>query len=111
MEKVVNNAGERRYEIWDDANLAGFAQYRLRDGGRVVFVHAEVDPAYEGRGVGGRLVRTALDDVRRQGKVVVPLCPFVAAYIKRNPEYVDLVVPEQRSRVVEEKETLGRHSS
>ena len=79
-----------RYEVLVEGTLAGFAAYRLVDD-RVVFTHTEVDVAYEGRGLGSRLVGEALDDVRRQGRSAVPLCSFVASYISRHAEYADLV--------------------
>jgi predicted GNAT family acetyltransferase len=87
--RVVHNSGAGRYEINLGDTRAGYASYR-RERGRIVFTHTVVDPAYEGRGFGGRLVAFALDDVRRQGLFIVPLCPFVAAYVKRHPEYADL---------------------
>ena len=87
---VTDNPAEHRYEAHLDGALAGFAQYR--DGpGRRIFTHTEVDPAFEGHGVGGALASAALDDVRRIGLTVVPQCPFIAAYIERHPEYADLV--------------------
>ena len=46
---------------------------------------------FEGRGLGGRLVVGALDDIRARGLLTVPLCPFAAEYIRRHPEYQDLV--------------------
>ena len=70
--------------------LAGFAEYRPRPHA-VVFTHTEVDEAFEGQGIGGALVRGALDDVRSKGLAVVPLCPFVKAWIAKHPEYEDLV--------------------
>jgi predicted GNAT family acetyltransferase len=54
-------------------------------------VHTEVEPEWEGRGVGSELVRGALDDVRARGLKVRPLCPFVRAFIERHSEYLDLV--------------------
>ncbi len=93
--QVVNNADHQRYEIHVDGTLAGVAQYR-RDQGVVTFTHTEVDPAYEGHGLGSVLARSALDEVGGSGEQVVPLCPFVAGYIRRHPQYVDLVVPERR---------------
>jgi uncharacterized protein len=88
--QISDNAAERRYEIRVDGRLAGFAQYRVRDG-VLVFTHTEVDAEYEGQGVGGALARGALDDVRSRGAQVVPLCPFIKGYIDRHPEYQDLV--------------------
>ncbi|QWC86423.1 N-acetyltransferase [Nocardioidaceae bacterium] len=59
--------------------------------GVVVMPHTEVDDAAEGHGVGSALAREALDDVRRQGLVVQPVCPFVAGWIERHAAYADLV--------------------
>ena len=70
--------------------MLGFSAYRRR-GDTVVFTHTEVDDSQEGKGVGSVLVRGALDDVRRAGRTVRPLCPFVRAYIERHQEYADLV--------------------
>jgi uncharacterized protein len=88
--QVINNADAGRYEVSLDGKPAGFAEYRLRDG-RVIFTHTEVDSTFEGHGLGSSLARGALDDVRDRGLQAVPLCPFIAAYIERHPEYQDLV--------------------
>ncbi|OLT52093.1 GNAT family N-acetyltransferase [Cellulosimicrobium sp. CUA-896] len=73
-----------------DGTVAGFAEFSLQDGA-VVFTHTEVDPAYEGEGVGSALVAGALDQVRESGRRVVALCPFVKAYVARHREYQDLL--------------------
>ncbi len=92
--EVADNTELSRYEARVDGALAGFAEYRRRPG-RIIFTHTEVDPAFEGNGVGGALARGALDDVRRDGSLqVVPLCPFIRAWIERHPDYQDLVAPE-----------------
>lgn len=88
--EVHDAQGAERYEARVDGVLAGFAEYRRRDG-RTVFTHTEVDDAFEGRGVGGALARAALDDVRRRGERAVPVCPFIADWIERHPDYDDLV--------------------
>jgi predicted GNAT family acetyltransferase len=88
---VVDESGKHRYEARDaDGGILGFSAYLLR-GDTVVFTHTEVDPDTEGHGVGSTLVRGALDDVRRQGRRVVPQCPFVKEYIDSHQEYADLV--------------------
>jgi hypothetical protein len=87
-----------RYLIEVDGEPAGFTQYRER-GGVYSFVHTEIDDRFEGRGLGGRLISAALDDVRsRQGCAVLPFCPFVRGYIERHPEYLDLVPSGQRAQ-------------
>jgi uncharacterized protein len=85
-----------RYELRLDDKLVGLAVYRRREG-RIAFTHTEVDPSCEGRGLGSRLVGAALDDARREGLEVVPLCPFVGYYIDRHPEYEDLLASGYRS--------------
>ncbi len=90
MFTVRDNRQARRYEIEVDGHTAA-TWYRLRPG-VITFTHTEVPSALSGRGVGTALAKGALDDARAQGLKVVPLCPFVAAFIKRHPEYGDLVV-------------------
>jgi predicted GNAT family acetyltransferase len=94
---VVIDALERsRFEAHLGAQVAGFARYRRADG-VTTFLHTEVDPDHEGRGIGSALARGALDAVRAAGGKARPLCPFIRAWIGRHPEYADLVVPEVRS--------------
>ncbi|MGY1740692.1 MULTISPECIES: GNAT family N-acetyltransferase [unclassified Blastococcus] len=91
MEPTVHDVPESsRYEIRDGERVLGHAAYR-REPGRIVFTHTEVDPAAEGTGVGGRLVRGALDDVRSRGERAVPQCSFVRGWIGKHPDYADLV--------------------
>lgn len=88
--RIVDRPEARRYEALVDDRLAGFAEYRELPG-RIVFIHTEVAAEFEGRGVGGRLAAGALDDVRARGLGVTAKCPFIAAYIRRHPEYADLL--------------------
>jgi predicted GNAT family acetyltransferase len=87
---VTDDADRHRYVITVDGAERGAAVYR-RSGDRWLFVHTEIDPAFDGRGLGSRLARAALDDVASQGGRVVPLCPFIAGWIERHPEYDTLV--------------------
>ena len=88
---VRDVAADHRYEAWVDGDLAGFLTYEV-DGGAVTLVHTQVDPALEGKGVGSALARQALDHIRGSGRRVVPVCPFVKAWIERHPDYADLVL-------------------
>ncbi len=88
--KVRDNPEDRRYEAMIDDRLAAWSEYRLI-GDRIVFLHTETDDELEGRGIGSRLVRDALDDVRSRGLRVTSKCPFVSAWLQRHPEYGDLV--------------------
>ncbi|MDA2803485.1 GNAT family N-acetyltransferase [Nocardiopsis suaedae] len=100
---VTDVPARRRYEARDagaEGTVAGFAEYLLA-GEMVVFTHTEVDPSYEGRGIGSALVRASLDDVRSRGMVVLPLCPFYKGWIQRHPEYEDLVYRRPPSSVTD----------
>jgi predicted GNAT family acetyltransferase len=87
---IADNAAADRYEVRIDGRVIGRADYR-REGDRVTIPHTQIDPAHGGQGLGGRMVRYALDDIRRQGLKVVPACPFVSDYIAKHPEYNDLL--------------------
>lgn len=86
---VRDNAERRRYEMDVDGGTA-FASYRV-EGGTILVTHTEVPPGLRGRGLGDRLVKGMLDLARTQGRKVVPICSFVATYVRRHPEYRDLV--------------------
>lgn len=99
--EVRDNPQQSRYELLVDEQLAGFALYRL-DGERITMYHTEVEPEYEGRGLGDELAHTALEDVRSRALVLVPVCPFIAAYVRRHPDdYLDLVAPGLRKSVMQ----------
>jgi predicted GNAT family acetyltransferase len=87
---IVDNPMESRFEVLVDGKVAGFADYRLRPT-KIVFTHTEVLPDYEGQGLAGKLVGHALQASADTGLRVVPLCPYVAKYIERHPEFQDLV--------------------
>jgi uncharacterized protein len=91
--EVRDNPAELRYEARQGERLLGEIRYRTEPG-LVVLVHTEVAASAEGKGVGTALVAGALDDIRSRGLQVVPVCPFVAAYIRRHPEYADLVADD-----------------
>lgn len=100
--EVRRNDLEHRYEAWLDGGPVGYAVYR-EEPGRIVFLHTEVSDQVEGRGVGSALVREALNDVRARGEQAVPLCPFVAAYIKRHRDFHDLVPREYDAAIGRER--------
>ena len=85
----ADNPEASRYEMPVEGGLA-FVAYRLKDG-VLTLDHAEVPSAVEGQGIGSRLVKATLDDVRKRGLKVIAHCGFVRAYMRRHPEYDDLV--------------------
>jgi predicted GNAT family acetyltransferase len=89
---VVDDPEERRYELWVGDARAGIIEYLAR-GDTIWLLHTEVDRAYEGEGLGRRLVAGALEDIRTRGLRLVPICPFVRAYLTKHREDEDLVAP------------------
>lgn len=89
MTEVVNNRAHHRYELMVDDHLAA-TYYRTSDG-VITFIHTQVPPELGGKGIGSRLIRGALDQVRSEGLKVIAECPFVKACIDKNAAYQDLL--------------------
>lgn len=87
MMTVTHNVAQQQYELPVDHGLA-IVVYRQQGDARI-FTHTEVPPEDEGRGIGARIVKAALEDTRRQGFKIVPACSFVVAYVRRHPEFDD----------------------
>jgi uncharacterized protein len=96
MESVADDPAASRYELRVDGELAGYINYHIRDE-TISLIHTEVDPGFEGRGIAGRLARYSLDDARKRQLAVLPFCPYVLSWIKRHPEYADLVPEDRRA--------------
>jgi predicted GNAT family acetyltransferase len=88
-EAVQNNPARKRYQLEAEGHIAA-TYYELADG-VITFIHTEVPKELEGKGIGSKLVKGALDQVRAAGLKVVPRCPFVKAYIEKHSEYADLL--------------------
>lgn len=93
---VQNDQDAGQYELLADGVQLGVAQYQASPSA-VAFVHTEIAPAVGGQGLGGVLVKAALDDVRERGLAALPYCTFVRHYIETHPEYLDLVPVERRA--------------
>jgi predicted GNAT family acetyltransferase len=89
MSDIVNNSEKHRYELAVEGHIAA-TYYKIVD--RVItFIHTEVPPELGGKGIGSKLIRGALDQVRADGLKVIAECPFVKAFIDKNPNYQDLL--------------------
>lgn len=94
--ELSDNPARSRYEAHLGGKVVGFAEYRALTGA-IMFTHTEVDEAMEGQGIGSRLVRFALEDVRSRGLYAIPMCPFIKVFIQRHrDEYLELVNPSHR---------------
>jgi predicted GNAT family acetyltransferase len=81
---VTDNRAAHRFELVTGGEVA-FLDYERR-GDALVLVHTEVPPAFRGRGMGKALVEAGLEAARREGLRVVPVCPFVGAFLRKHPE-------------------------
>ena len=95
--EVTDAPEAKRFEARVDGELAGFIQYQKRPDA-IVLIHTQVLDEFEGKGVGSVLVRRVLDDIRARGGKIIPTCPFVAEYIRRHPENVDVVAAPFRAQ-------------
>jgi predicted GNAT family acetyltransferase len=98
--QIDDNPEDQRYEAFVDGQLAGFIQYQLRHGS-ITMYHTEVEPSFEGQGIGTELAKVALADIKDRGLELAPLCPFIADYIRRHPdEYLEIVAPSMRGKLL-----------
>lgn len=85
---VTHNTAEDRFETWIDGQLSKL-DYML-DGDTIVMTHVGVYPEQRGQGVAGKLTRVALEYAKENSLRVIPMCPYIATYIHRNPQYIEL---------------------
>ncbi|HTU29439.1 MAG TPA: GNAT family N-acetyltransferase [Solirubrobacteraceae bacterium] len=96
MITIENRPDLGRYQLLVDGEVAGYAAYE-RSGAHLMFMHTQIEDRFAGRGLGNSLMAGVLDEVRREGKLVLPYCPFMRSFIARCPEYTDLVPFDQRA--------------
>ena len=86
--EVVHNLAKNRFETWIDSQLSKLDY--LLDEDTIVMTHVGVYPEHRGQGVAGKLAEVALNYAEKNSLRVIPMCPYVAAYIRRHPQYIDL---------------------
>lgn len=86
---IVHDTGAHRFSVEVDGH-GGTVDYVLRDGVMTI-THTRVPPEIGGRGVAAELTRAALEAARREGWKVVPACAYAAAFLRRHPEFADLL--------------------
>ena len=89
--EVNNNLEEKRYEAFYEGKLIKIDYIKAKN--KIYLTHTEVPQELEGKGLGKMIVEQALMDIEQQGKELVPLCPFVAAFLKRHPDWSRLLAP------------------
>ena len=97
MNAVEDNPAQHRFELPIDGNHEVAAAYYRIDGDRVVLTHTIVPERFSGQGLGSQLARGTFDAIRSSGRKAVLLCPFMAAYYARHPQYADIVATESQN--------------
>lgn len=90
--EVTHNEAENRFEVWIDEQLSKL-DYN-HHGNTIVMTHVGVYPEHRGRGIAGKLTQTGLEYAKENSLRVIPMCSYVAAYIRRHPQYADLMKPQ-----------------
>jgi len=94
MSAVEDNPAQHRFELSIDGSHEVAAAYYRMDNGRIVLTHTIVPERFSGHGVGSQLAHGVFEAIRASGRKAALLCPFMAAYYARHPEYADIVAPE-----------------
>ncbi|HSQ09282.1 MAG TPA: GNAT family N-acetyltransferase [Burkholderiaceae bacterium] len=87
------------YRLMRDGAEVGYVEYDRVGEYSILIKHTEVAAEHEGQGLGALLVSGVLDDVRRQGKTVIPICPYALNYIRKHRDYIDVVHADMRSTI------------
>ena len=86
--EIIHNEAENRFETWIDDQLSKLDY--MQDGNSIVMTHVGVYPEHRGQGIAGKLTQVALEYAKEKSLRVIPMCPYIAAYIRRNTRYEDL---------------------
>ena len=95
---VADNPEGSRYELHVQGELAGFVTYQ-RSGQVISLMHTEIEPAFQGAGLATQLARFSLDDARKRDLAVLPFCPYISSWIRKHPEYTDVVPADRRAEL------------
>lgn len=88
--ELIDNETAKQYELHIDGHVPKIEYIKAQS--QIYLTHTEVPKALEGKGIGGKIVKLVLEDIEEKGLMLVPLCPFVAQYIKRHPEWKRIVM-------------------
>jgi predicted GNAT family acetyltransferase len=94
--RFQDDTGRNRYQLLLGDDEIGFIEYDLVGDASILIKHAEVQASHEGKGYASQLVRHALDHVRSQRKTVIPICPYTLGWVRKHPDYHDLVHEDMR---------------
>ncbi len=88
--KLLDNEKAKQYEMQVEGGLVRIEYIRAQD--KIYLTHTEVPKSLEGKGYGSQIIKMALEDIDEKDLTLIPMCPFVAGYIKKHPEWKKLVL-------------------
>jgi predicted GNAT family acetyltransferase len=91
--EVIHSPAEKRFETWIEGRLSKLDY--MEDDGTIIMTHVGVYPEHRGQGVAGKLTQVALEYAKERSLRVIPMCPYIASYIRRNPQYIELTSQER----------------
>ena len=91
--EVIHSPAENRFETWIEGQLSKLDY--MEDGDTIIMTHVGVYPEHRGQGVAGKLTQVALEYAKERSLRVIPMCPYIASYIRRNPQYIELTSQER----------------
>jgi predicted GNAT family acetyltransferase len=91
--EVIHSPAEKRFETWIEGQLSKLDY--MEDDGTIIMTHVGVYPEHRGQGVAGKLTQVALEYAKEKSLRVIPMCPYIASYIRRNPQYIELTSQER----------------
>jgi predicted GNAT family acetyltransferase len=86
--EITHSPANDRFEVWIDGKLSKLDY--IQEAKNFVIAHVGVFPEHRGQGVAGKIVEAALQYARENRLRVIPMCSYAAAYIRRNPQYLEL---------------------
>lgn len=89
--ELIDNKNKKQYEFHIDESIARVEYIKLEDQKKIYLTHTEVPKSLEGKGISSQLVKAVFKALENEGLALIPLCPFVAMYIKKHPEWKYLV--------------------
>ena len=91
--EITHNPANHTFEVWIDGFLSKLDY--MQEGKNFVITRVGVHPEHRGQGVAGKVVEAGLQYARQNALRVIPMCSYAAAYIRRNPQYLDLTEQER----------------
>ena len=90
--RIEDDPAKHRYQAWLGDEFAAYSEYEEGTSpSQIVFTHTVVRPKFEGRGIGSRLAKYAVDDARARGLRITPVCPFIRSWLERHHDYDPIV--------------------